>query len=147
MKIKKSIYHGIFFDVFFGLVSILLVTFGFFLGFDITKNNIIIYVSIIMGIAFLGVVVLGLYALFCKTYYEFTNDSIKITKKGSVVKEISYDKIKSCEYYKFVTLFLGDSKGGNLVICYLEEDLEKSLEISFSKKHINKLKHISINVR
>ena len=35
---------------------------------------------------------------------------------------------------------VGHSKGGNLVICYLEEDLEKSLEISFSKKLINKLK-------
>lgn len=34
---------------------------------------------------------------------------------------------------------LGDSKGGKLIIYYLEKDVEKNIEISFSKKLIKEL--------
>lgn len=133
MKIKKEIYHVIFFDLFFELISIALVTLGFFLGLKVTKNNVLIYLLIIGIIILLGIIVFCLYSLFCKTYYEFENDSLKITRKGNIVKEIYYNKIKYCEYYRFVSLLLGDSKGGKFMIYYLEDDIEKNIEISFLK--------------
>lgn len=147
MKIKKDIYHVIFFDLFFELISIILVTVGFFLGFEVTKNNILIYLLIIGVIIFIGIIIYCLYALFCKTYYEFTNDSINIIKKGNIIKKINFEDINYCEYYRFVTLLLGDSKGGKLIVYYLEYSVEKYIEISFSKKLTKKLniKNIFIN--
>ncbi|MBO5224672.1 MAG: hypothetical protein J6C23_09205 [Clostridia bacterium] len=139
MKIKKDIYHVIFFDSFFELISIVLVTLGFFLGFEVTKTNILIYLLIIGIIILLGVIVFCLYFLFCKTYYEFANDSLKIKRKGNIIKEINYNKIKCCEYYRFVTLLLGDSKGGKLLVYYLEDEIEKNIEISFLKKLTKKI--------
>lgn len=139
MKIKKDIYHVIFFDLFFELISITLVTLGFFLGFEVTKNNILIYLLIIGILIVLGIIVFCLYSLFCKTYYEFENDSLKITRKGNIVKEINYNKLKYCEYYGFATLLLGDSKGGKLMVYYLEDEIEKSIDISFLKKLTKKI--------
>ena len=134
MKIKKDIYHVIFFDLFFELISIVLVTLGFFLGFEATLNNVLVYLLITMGIIFLGIIVFRLYYLLCKTYYEFADNSIRITRKGNIIKEINYNKIKHCEYHRFVTLLLGDSKGGKLMVYYLEDGIEKNIEISFLKK-------------
>ena len=125
--------------MFFELISIVLVSFGFFGGFEETKNNILIYLIIIFSIIFLGVVIYCLYGLLCKTYYEFTNNFIKIIKKGNLIKIINNNMIKYCEYYRFVTLFLGDSKGGKLIVYYLEDNIEKNIEISFSKKLIKQL--------
>ena len=139
MKIKKDIYHVIFFDLFFELISITLVTLGFFLGFEVTKNNILIYLLIIGILIVLGIIVFCLYSLFCKTYYEFENDSLKITRKGNIVKEINYNKLKYCEYYGFATSLLGDSKGGKLMVYYLEDEIEKSIDISFLKKLTKKI--------
>lgn len=146
MKIKKDIFHVIFFNFFFGLISIILTTVGFFLGFEVTERNILIYFLIIMGIVFLGFIICCFYSLFCKTYYEFTDDSLKINRKGNIIKEINYNKIKYCEYYRFVTLLLGDSKGGKLIVYYLEDEIEKSIGISFLKKLTKKIniKNISI---
>lgn len=139
MKIKKNIFHVIFFDLFFEFINIILVTLGFFLGFEITKNNILIYLLIITVIIFFGAIIFCLYYLFCKTYYEFTNDSIKIVRKGNIVKEINYDKIVYWEYFGFTSLLLGDPKGGNLIVCYLENETKENIEISFSKKLAKKL--------
>lgn len=146
MKIKKDIYHVIFFDLFFELISITLITLGFFLGFEVTKNNILIYLLIIEILIVLGIIVFCLYSLFCKTYYEFENDSLKITRKGNIVKEINYNKLKYCEYYGFATL-LGDSKGGKLMVYYLEDEIEKSIDISFLKKLTKKINIKNIIVK
>ena len=90
---------------------------------------------------------LFLYVIICKTYYEFENDSIKIIKQGNIIKEINYNQIKYCEYYRFVTLLLGDSKGGKLIVYYLDNDAEKNMEISFSKKLIKKIRFNKIYVK
>lgn len=139
MKIKKDLYHVRFFDLFFELIIIILVAFGFFLGFELTKNNVLVYLLINVSIIFLGIIIYCLYVLLCRTYYEFTNNSIIITKQGNMKKEISYKKIRYCEYYRFVTLLLGDSKGGKLIVYYLDDNEEKTLEISFSKKLTKKI--------
>lgn len=139
MKIKKNFFHVIFFNFFFWLISIILTTVGFILGFEVNKRNISIYFLIIMGIIFLGFIICFSYSLFCKTYYEFTNNSLKITRKGNIIKEINYNKIKYCEYYRFVTLLLGDSKGGKLIIYYLEDEIEKNIEVSFLKQLTKKI--------
>ncbi len=141
MKIKKNIYHIVFFDLFFEIISMILVTLGFFLGFELTNNNILIYLLINCSIFLLGFIVFILYLLICKTYYEFTYNSIKIIKNGNI-KKISYSKIRYCEYYRFINLLLGDSKGGKLIVYYLEDNKEENVEISFSKKLTKKL-HIN----
>lgn len=140
MKIKKNIYHVIFFDIFFEIIIIILFAFCFFLGFELTKNNIIIYLAINGSIILLGVIVYILYLLICKTNYEFTDASIKIIKNGNILKEVSYSMIKYCKYYSFITLLLGGSKGGNLIIYYLEDNKEKNMEISCLKKLTKKLR-------
>jgi hypothetical protein len=134
MKIKKNIYHVIFFDLFFELISIVLVTLSFFLGFETTKKSILIYLLVIISIILFGIIVFCLYYLFCKTYYEFTSYSIKIIKKETIIKEIKYNTITYCEYYRFATLLIGDPKGGKLIVYYLENDMENKIEISFLKK-------------
>lgn len=139
MKIKKNIFHVIFFNFFFSLINIILTTVGFFLGFEVTKRNILIYFLIIAGIILLGFIICCFYSLFCKTYYEFTKDSLKITRKGNIIKEINYNKIKHCEYCRFGTLLLGDSKGGKLIIYYLEDEIEKNIEVSFLKRLTKKI--------
>ena len=128
-----------FFILFFELISISLVTIGFFLGFETTKNNVLIYLLIIGCIIFLGIIVYCLYSLFCKTFYEFTKNSIRILKNGIMIKEINFNKITYCKYYTFMALLFGDSKGGNLVINYLEDNEEKYIEISFLKKLTKKI--------
>lgn len=147
MRIKKDIYHIIFFDFVFEVASIVLVALGFFLGFELTINNILIYLLINCSIVLFGLIVLFLYVIICKTYYEFENDSIKIIKQGNIIKEINYNQIKYCEYYRFVTLLLGDSKGGKLIVYYLDNDTEKNMEISFSKKLIKKIRFNKIYVK
>ena len=147
MKIKKDMYHVIFFDLFFELISIVLVSLGFFLGFELTKDNILVYLLIIMGIILFGISIFCLYYLFCRTCYEFRNGSIKITRKGNIVKEISYNKINYCEYYGFINLLLGDSKGGKLLVYYLEDSTEKNIEISFLKKLTKKMSINNIYIK
>lgn len=139
MKIKKDIYHVIFFDLLFELIIIYFVTLGFFLGFQVTKNNFLIYLLIIGINILMGIIIYYLYSLFCKTYYEFTNNSIKITRKEKIIKEINYNKISYCEYHRFVTLLLGNPKGGKLIVYYLEDDVEKYIEVSFSRKLTKKV--------
>lgn len=139
MKIKKDIYHVIFFDLFFELISIFLVSLGFFLGFQVTINNFLIYLLIIGILILMGIIVYCLYSLFCKTYYEFTNNSIKITRKEKIIKEINYNKISYCEYYRFATLLLGNPKGGKLIVYYSEDDVEKYIEVSFLRKLTKKI--------
>lgn len=109
------------------------------LGFEITKINILIYLLIIEGIILLGFIVYCIYSLFCKTYYEFTNNSIKITNNKNKITEINYDNINYCEYYRFSSLLLGDAKGGKLIVYYLENGIEKHIEISFLRKLTKKL--------
>ena len=128
MKIKKDINHVIFFDLFFELISIVLVTLSFFLGFEVTKTNILIYLLIIIGI-----IVYCLYSLFCRTYYEFTNNSIILIRKKNIINEINYDKLNYYEYYRFTTLLLGDPKGGKLIAYYFEDGVEKFIDVSFFK--------------
>ena len=138
MKIKKNIYHVIFFDLLIELMSVILIAFGFFLGFETTKCNMLAYLLINGIIILAGIIAYCIYDLSCKLYYEFTENSIRIIKKGGLISEINYDKIHRIEYYTFGALMLGDPKGGKLIVYYLEDSKEKSLEISFLKRLIKK---------
>lgn len=140
MRIKKDIYHIMFFDLFFEIIFIILVAFGFFLGFEITTKSVLIYLSINFCFLLLGIAVYCSYSLSCKTYYEFRGDSIAITKKGNVIKQINNNQIISCEYYGFVELLLGNTKGGKLVVCYLDNDIPSYMEISCSRKMMERIK-------
>ena len=142
MKIKKNIYLVLFFDAFFVAISLFLVALGFFLGFEITNKIITIYLSTSSAIIFLGAMVFLLYFAICKTYYVFANDSFKIIKDGVEIMEIDYDKITHCEYHRFASLFLGDPKGGNLVVNYVCDGVEQYIEISLLKRQIEKIDYL-----
>ncbi len=139
LSIKKNYYHVLFFIIIFELESFILITLCFFLGFEISSYSISILLIIIIAIIIFGIIIFSLYLLLCQTYYEFTNNSIKIIKKGSVIDEIICEKIKYCEYYSFISLLFLDSKGGNLIVYYWDDGVEKSIEISFIKRLIKKI--------
>jgi hypothetical protein len=142
MQIKKNIYHVLFFDAFFVAIGLFLNTLGFFLGFEITKKIITIYLGTSSAIIFLGAMVFFLYFAICKTYYVFANDSFKIIKDGVEIMKIDYDKIIHCEYHRFASLFLGDSKGGKLVVNYVRDGVEQYIEISLLKRQIEKIDYL-----
>ena len=140
MKVKKSINHILFFDVFFGSILVILVSLGFFLGFDITKNNLLVYFFINLSIVVVCVLVYVLYMMFCSTYYIFTENEIIIAKKQRSTVLIEYNQIHHAEYYKFYKLLLGDSKGGTLIVfCVQENKPQQPLEISLSLKLTKKI--------
>ena len=139
MKIKHNIYHVIFFDIFFVTISLCIVSLGFFLGFELSQNNMAIYLIVNATIVFLGATVYIGYILSCKKYYELTKDSIKIVKNGILIEEIRYSQIRHCEYHCFYELFFGDSSGGKLVVYYNETGIQKRMEISCLKKTIRKI--------
>lgn len=146
MKIKKDNYHVIFFILFFEIICIALITLGFFLGFELSEKNLLIYLIINLVTILLGVFVYLFYLLICKTYYEFNNEAILVIKKG-IIKQIEYKQIKYCEYHRFINLVFGDPKGGNLLICYIENGIEKNIEISFLKKLIKKVSIKNIGIK
>lgn len=139
MKIKKNIFHIAFLDFFFGIIILFLISLAFFLGFELTKKNVLIYLLIIISVIVVMTLIYVLYYLLCKTYYVFKKDSIIINKNNKEIKTINHNQIKYCEYYGFIKLIFGDPKGGNLIIYYLEDKTEKIIKISFSKKLIKKI--------
>ena len=142
MKIKKNIYLVLFFDAFFVAIGLFLNTVGFFLGFEITKKIITIYLGASSAIIFLGAMVFLLYFAICKTYYVFANDSFKIIKDDVEIMKIDYDKIIQCEYHRFASLLLGDSRGGNLVVNYVCDGVVQYIEISLLKRQIEKIDYL-----
>lgn len=145
MKLKKDIYHFIFFDIFFEMCILFLVGLGFFLGCEHTLYNFHIFICVNAIIISLGIIVYVLYILICKSYYEFDSQSLKIIKNNKTIKEIKYTQIKSCAYYKFYHLLFGDPKGGKLVINFTSIE-EQTIEISFTKKLLKKLNIHNIHV-
>ena len=139
MKVKKNIFHIAFFCFFFGIITILLVSLGFFLGFELKKENILTYLLIIISIIVLMIFIFIIFSLLCKTNYEFRKDQILINKNNQTIKTINHNQIKCCEYYSFLKLIFGDPKGGRLIIYYLEDGVEKNINISFSKKLAKKI--------
>lgn len=139
MKIKKDIYHVIFFICFFEIIIIALATLGFFLGFELVAINLVMYFLTDVAVIILGFIVFVLYVSICKTYYEFNDNSIKIINKGQVIKEIHYEQVNYCEYYSFTALLLGNPRGGKLIVYYLDGHMEKNLEVSFTKTQIKNL--------
>lgn len=139
MKIKKNIYHVIFFDVFFSFIFIFLISIGFFLGFEPTKENLLIYAFCVLGVLMIGVSIFCAYALLCRTYWEFTNNEIVLVKKNIICKRIVLSQILRGEYVTFFHLLLGHPRGGMLVIYYKENKNEQMVEISLSAKKVKTL--------
>ena len=140
MKIKKGSNHVFFYDVFFGIILIIIISVAFLLGFHVNIKNLIIYFSIVIGILLLQVLVYLMYCKLCKTYYVFEDDGIIYRSKESSQLLLKYNQINYIIYYRFYNLFLGNSKGGNLVIYYLNKDNnEECIEISLSYKLLKKL--------
>lgn len=147
MKVKKDIYHILFFEIFFGIILIILGTIGFFLGFELSKKNILIYLFSIVLVIMVEMIIYIMYLLLCKTYYEFTNDSVILKKCDKKLKLIKYSQIRYCEYYKFSSLLLGNSNGGKLIVYFKENNVEKSIEISFPMKLIKRIPIGNIQIK
>lgn len=148
MKIKKNSYHVFCFSIFFGVVLIILISFSFFLGFEITKHSLIGYLATILCTVALCVLVGALCNGICKTYYIFLNDSFAISADDQTTILFSYSKIKHIEYYRFYHLLLGNSKGGKLIISYVNESAQEELiMISFSPKKIKKIPFSNVTIK
>ena len=139
MKIKKYIYHIVFFDVFFCIILIILISLGFFLGFNLTKENLIIYFVMVLCVFALGIITFCSYILLCDTYFEFSNEEILLIKRKHVLKRVRYEKIVHAEYFKIHNLLLGDSKGGYLIIRFNENNKQEQMAISFSLKLLKRI--------
>ena len=81
MKIKKNIHHVLFFDIFFSFILIFLISFGFFLGFGITKETLTTYLLLLLAVILLCTIVFFTYRLSCDTYFEFSENAILLVKK------------------------------------------------------------------
>ncbi len=147
MKIKKNIYHILFFDFFFVFIFLILISFGFFLGFDLIKINIMLYLLINFGIVTLGIIIFTIYYLLCNSYFEFSKDEINLVKNKKNRKKIQYKHIYFVEYHRLRNLFLGDSKGGKLVIHYKDNNLEEVLEVSLPFWKLKKIPIEKILIR
>ena len=139
MKIQKNIYHIYFFIKFISIGLITIVSFCFFLGFDISTKHVFLYLLVLVSIGALS----GVLCFFCKkinsSKYIFTEDKL-LFEKGRMQKTLlQYEQISNITYYKFYHLLIGDPKGGYLIIGYRENNEEKYIEISASYKVLSKL--------
>ena len=147
MKIKNNISHVLFFDLFFGAIAVFFVSFGFFWGVEITKINFLIYLLTVLGIFIVCVLVYVLYMCFCRSYYVFLENELVMVEKNTKKSILNYTQIYCVKYYKFYNLFLGDPKGGHLIIFYTQQDgQKKQITISISLSLVKKtpLKNIAI---
>lgn len=94
------------------------------------KINIMLYLLINFGIVTLGIIIFTIYYLLCNSYFEFSKEFITLVKNKKNRKKIQYNHIYFVEYHRLRNLFLGDSKGGKLVINYKDNNLEEVLEVS-----------------
>ena len=79
--------------------------------------------------------------MICRTFIIFTNEGIIKEKNGKQDLLIRYRDILYVNYYNIFTLLIGDAKGGNLVIEFMNENKEISyIYLSISKKNISLLK-------
>jgi hypothetical protein len=142
MKVRYKENLVIFFDMFFGLILIVISSLGYFLGFPINKNTLLYYFITVISIFLIMISIYIIYRIVCKTYIFF-NDEISINKNKSVILNVKYNKILSAKYCNILNLLIGYPEGGNLVIEYLDENnKKKELYIAIAKK---KLKKINLN--
>ena len=139
MKVKKNNIYVLFLDILYAIVFTTLVTISFFLGFDITKNNVIVFLLIILSIVITCVIIYFSYSVLCKSYYVFEEDRLLYVNKSEERVLLEYIKIRQAEYYKFYNLLIGDPRSGKLIVYYQENDEEKRIEIPMSFKTVRKL--------
>lgn len=144
MKVKKDIHHVLFFDLFFGTILIVLMSLGFFLGFELVEKNVLIYLASVLCVIATCVTVFLIYKLFCTTYFVFSDDEILLVKKKQILKHVPYVCITAAQYFKFHNLLLGDSKGGKLIVNYVEDNEQNTIEISLTLKKVKRLPIIGI---
>jgi len=141
MKIRCYENLVIFFDIFFGILLFTLTTFAYFLGFRVNINTLPYYFIALFLIFSLVVITYMVYRLLCKTYIIFTKEEVVKEKKGKTSILIKYKDILSLKHYNVFNLLIGDAKGGNLVIEFLDGNNELSyIYLPISNKNIQSLK-------
>lgn len=141
MKIRFYKNLVVFFDVLFGILLLLLTSLAYFLGFPININTLPYYFISLFSIFSLVFIIYIVYFLICRTFIIFTNEGIIKEKNGKQDLLIRYRDILYVNYYNIFTLLIGDAKGGNLVIEFMNENKEISyIYLSISKKNIILLK-------
>lgn len=152
MKIKKnqSIYKFLISLAFFGIIS--LTSFGYFLGWSITREGILIYFVIIIIEIIIGFLVYFLIDLLNKTYYIITKDEIvKIIKDGTIKVVYKWCEVVSIHYVRIWWLLLMQFGSGCLMFKYKKNNEKEMIcEIAMTKKQVKqiyKLYGIKIEVR
>lgn len=141
MRIKKGENLLLFFDLFIGAALAVLITFSFFLGFEINEKNLTVYIMLLVALALIQAIVYLMYRMCCRKYYVFSDNEVRYLEKNKTVFAIRYSQIRSIRYYRLSTLLLGGSSaGGNLVIRYHgDAGKEERIEIPFPYRRLSDL--------
>lgn len=141
MKIRFNENIVIFFDIFFGILLLLMASFAYFFGFPVNSSTLPFYFITLFSIFSLVVVIYLAYRLLSKTYYIFTKNEIIKGKKDKTNVLIKYKDILSLTYYNVFNLLIGDPKGGNLVVEFKDENNKSAyIYIPISNRKLRKLK-------
>lgn len=141
MRIRYYENLVVFFDIFFGFLLMFMASFAYFLGFPVNINTLPYYFIVLFSIFSLTVIIYIAYRLICKTYILFTNEGIVKEKNGTTNVLIKYIDIIRLTYYNIFTLLIGDAKGGNLVIDFLNKNNELSyIYLPISNRNLQLLK-------
>ena len=119
MIVKKNQYI---FSMMLGIttfVFVSLISFGFFLGFTIDVNNIIIYLSIVFGVIIIDIIASFIFSLCRKTYYEISKENIILWKHGKIIEKYDVKEIKRAEYRRFgIKVIIGVASFGDIKIIF-----------------------------
>lgn len=139
MKVQRGRNLVLFFKLLVDAEIIFLGSLTFFLGFDATKANFLIFLTIILVIIIWGWLIFLFYALCYRVYYEFNNEGIYLIKRNNKQKIVEYNKIISAEYYRVYHLLLGNSSGGILRVIFLHNGKMMYKDIAISLKQLRRL--------
>lgn len=148
MKVRRGRGHIILILIVIGIFAVMLsspllpldkFSDGSAITFGDMKNYLIVVGSVVLTFP----IIFGLYCLFVKSFYIFTEDRI-VFKKGSNIKTIiEYKDIKYVWYRRIGTMVLADPEGGFLVIHSVDSE-RGQIMISVPYKIVKKLPFRSI---
>ena len=88
MIIKNNKVQVIFISCFYSIVLILLISFGYFLGFEKTIVSLLLYMISILVVIMSSLLVIVLFTRCCNSYTKISADKIIVYKNDKILKEV-----------------------------------------------------------
>ena len=138
-KIEKSKFIQAVLLCFAWLGCFLLVSLGFFLGFDITLFSIAIYISSLILLALVYFIVYLILRRFSRKTYLFGSGKIDFLNGSNIEKTIQVSDIKKILYIKAIWILLSQMGASYLMIEHIKGNEVIKEYISMSKRDVKKV--------